>query len=119
MPDASGTVFEVGAADNEGVLHFVAGPPSDGASPRFNLILDEKGNLYGTTPGGGTYNSGVIFELSPTASGWEETILYNFTGGADGSDPQGTLLRDSKGNLYGTTYLGGISSGVVFKFAPR
>ncbi len=118
MPTASGTVFEVDAADNETVLHFFAGPPADGASPKCNLILDGKGNLYGTTPGGGTYNSGVIFRLSPTASGWQETILYNFTGGADGSDPQGTLL-DSAGNLYGTTYLGGISSGVVFKLAPE
>jgi uncharacterized repeat protein (TIGR03803 family) len=118
MPEASGTVFEVDAAGNESLLHFFAGPPSDGANPKFNLILDAKGNLYGTTPGRGTYNSGVIFELSPTASGWEEAILYNFTGGADGSDPQGTLL-DSEGNLYGTTYLGGISSGVVFKFALK
>lgn len=119
IPGAAGTVFEVDAAGVETLPHAFAGPPSDGGSPMFNLILDGKGNLYGTTPGGGTHGVGVIFKLSPSSSGWTETILYNFTGGADGTSPLGTLYRDSAGNLYGTTYVGGgAQGGVVFKFHP-
>lgn len=115
-----GTVFELDATGKETLPHVFTGPPSDGGSPMFNVILDSKGNLYGTTPGGGTLGVGVIFKVSPVAGGgWKETVLYNFTGGADGSSPQGTLLRDSAGNLYGTTYTGGSSSGgTAFKFHP-
>jgi uncharacterized repeat protein (TIGR03803 family) len=116
---AIGTVFEVSAADTETLPHLFTGYPSDGVSPDSNVIVDSKGNLYGTTPTGGTSNAGIIFKLSPGASGWTETILYNFTGAADGSSPHGTLLRDSAGNLYGTTYTGGLGSGVVFKLSPK
>jgi len=118
IPGAIGTVFEVSSAGVESLPHLFAGPPADGASPTSNLIVDSKGNLYGTTPGGGTSNGGVIFKLTPAGGGWNETILYNFTGGTDGSGPQGTLLRDSAGNLYGTTYVGGAGGGVAFKFHP-
>jgi uncharacterized repeat protein (TIGR03803 family) len=118
---AVGTIFEVDSAGTETLPHIFTGPPSDGGGPMSNLILDGKGNLYGTTPGGGTYGAGAIFKLSPTSGGWTETILYSFTGGADGSSPLGTLLRDSAGNLYGTTYTGGVGavSGVVFELTPK
>src|SRR5208283_1475669 len=90
-----------------------------GAYPDFGLIRDSAGNLYGTTDGsysdvggGGTNNAGVVFEVDTCGN---ETVLYSFTGGADGSLPNG-VIRDSAGNLYGTTYLGGASNaGVVFK----
>jgi len=120
IPNAIGTVFEVDAAGTETLPHIFNGPPSDGGDPMSNLIMDGRGNLYGTTPGGGTHGAGVIFKLSPGSGGWTETILYNFTGGADGSSPMGTLFRDSAGNLYGTTYVGGggAQGGVAFKFHP-
>jgi len=116
---AIGTVFEVSSAGTETLPHIFTGYPSDGSSPDSNVIVDSKGNLYGTTPNGGTSNGGIIYKLSPGSSGWTETILYNFSGGADGSSPHGTLLRDSAGNLYGTTYTGGLGSGVVWKLSPK
>ena len=69
--------------------------------------------LYGTTPSGGTYGQGVLFQMSETGA---ETVLYNFTGGTDGGNPFGRLLWDAAGNLYGTTSRGGTYySGTVFK----
>jgi uncharacterized repeat protein (TIGR03803 family) len=77
------------------------------------------GNLYGTTISGGASGTGVVFKLSPAGT---ETVLYDFTGGADGAFPQGGLIRDAAGNLYGTTRSGGDTSacasqgcGVVFE----
>jgi uncharacterized repeat protein (TIGR03803 family) len=76
------------------------------------LILDESGNLYGTTRNGGIADSGTVFKLSPDGS---ETVLHNFTG-ADGQYPFGGLVRDASGNFYGTTFIGGDSgNGTVYK----
>ncbi len=89
------------------------GTRSTGASPSAGLIRDSAGNLYGTAFTGGLFNYGVVFKLD--ASG-HQTVLHNFTGGADGGNPNATLIRDSAGNLYGTTAYGGASAaGVVFK----
>ncbi|MBV8889526.1 MAG: VCBS repeat-containing protein, partial [Alphaproteobacteria bacterium] len=101
----------------------------DGANPSAGLIMDAAGNLYGTTKLGnnpnGYGNVGVVFELTPTSSGWAETVLYNFCsqgGGScvDGSQPQAGLIMDTAGNLYGTTYSGGGvgNPGVVFELTP-
>jgi uncharacterized repeat protein (TIGR03803 family) len=114
------------AAPVETVLHAFTGYPSDGAYPYAGLIADSKGNLYGTTNvGGASYCSGggcgTVFALSPPASAggaWTKTVLHSF-GGNDGSSPQAGLIVDSKGNLYGTTNVGGASNaGTVFKLAP-
>ena len=96
---------------------------SDGAYPISRLTSDGAGNFYGTTcsyegqgPGYGT-----VFELSPNGSGgWNETVLYSFTGGADGSNPMySDVIFDSVGNLYGTTEFGGANGyGVVFELSP-
>jgi uncharacterized repeat protein (TIGR03803 family) len=100
----------------ETVLHFFTGYPNDGANPAAGLIADSSGNLYGTTSGGGGLLSGVVFKLSPSEP---ETVLYTFTGGSDGANPEAGLTADSKGNLYGTTAFGGASGdGVVFKLTP-
>jgi uncharacterized repeat protein (TIGR03803 family) len=91
---------------------------ADGANPYGSLIFDAKGNLYGTTISGGTSFQGTVFELSPTASGpWTETVLYNFSGGADGGFPYASkLLMDGAGNLYGMTESGGLYGfGTVFE----
>jgi hypothetical protein len=85
----------------------------DGGRPGAGLIADSHGNLYGTAASGGKtcgdFTCGVVFELSPTPIGWKETTLWQFTGGSDGWAPSSTLLRDSHGNLYGTTDAGGNS----------
>ena len=86
---------------------------SDGYIPGASLIADARGNLYGTTMGGGVTvnNGGTAFELSKTAKEqWSETVLHNFCTTAlcaDGKVPQGELLMDSSGNLFGTTGAGG------------
>jgi len=82
------------------VLHSFKGSPTDGSGPESGLIGDSAGNLYGTTLGGGASDAGVVFKLDRTGT---ETVLYNFTGGADGSETSAGLIRDSAGNLYGTT----------------
>jgi uncharacterized repeat protein (TIGR03803 family) len=85
------------------------------------LIVDASGNLYGTTPSGGT-GSGVVFELSPpTVSGgsWAETVLYTFANASDGGSPTSTLVFDTNGNLYGTASSGGTGGGgTVFQLTP-
>jgi uncharacterized repeat protein (TIGR03803 family) len=93
----------------EKVLHSFNNNGTDGYSPQARLISDAAGNLYGTA-GGGTYNYGTVFELTPTADGsWTEKILYSFNhDGTDGVGPTGSLIIDNAGNLYGTTAAGGI-----------
>jgi len=104
------------AQAQEAVLYNFTGG-SDGANPQSNLTFDSAGNLYGTTPGGGL-GYGVVFEISPNG-GWHETVLYSFTGGADGSSPSGPVIFDNLGNLYGTTDSGGAYGyGVVFELSP-
>jgi uncharacterized repeat protein (TIGR03803 family) len=84
------------------------------------LIFDAAGNLYGATSGGGTTANGTVFEFSPNGTGgWTEAVLYNFQGGSDGSGPMGGLVFDSKGNLFGTTELGGASKeGTIYELSP-
>jgi uncharacterized repeat protein (TIGR03803 family) len=112
----AGTVFTVDPSGHETVLYSFL-DSTDGGVPEAGLIRDSAGNLYGTTLLGGTASQGTVFKLDPSGT---ETVLYSFTGGADGGSPsEGSLLRDSAGNLYGTTPQGGASDfGVVFKLAP-
>jgi uncharacterized repeat protein (TIGR03803 family) len=114
-PAGAGVVFKISPAGRETVLYSFTGG-ADGAKPLAGVILDAAGNLYGTTNRGGASGYGVVFELSPSG---HETVLHSFTGGADGSAPYAGLIRDSAGNLYGTTFAGGASDfGVVFKVDP-
>lgn len=107
-----GTIFEVDENSNETVLHSFAGYPRDGQYPVAGLIQDAEGNLYGTTEIGGTFNDGTVFKLDKERN---ETVLFSFTGMAGGSYPFGGVVRDSTGNLYGTTAYGSNEFGVVFK----
>jgi uncharacterized repeat protein (TIGR03803 family) len=111
-----GTVWKLSSKGVETVLHHFSGGAADGAYPAYgNLITDAAGNLYGTTDGGGPSNSGTVFKIDPSGN---LTILYNFTGGTDGGDPDGSLLRDASGNLYGTTVDGGTTgNGTVWKLS--
>jgi len=127
----AGTVFELspgtGGTWTEKVLYNFGATSSDGALPIASLVLDSKGNLYGTTLAGGAYGLGTAFELSPGTGGkWTEKILYSFgVSLADGKIPEAGLIFDSKGNLYGTTSVGGTSDttygggyGTVFELSP-
>jgi len=84
----------------ETVLHAFGGI-NDAIKPFSELVFDATGNLYGTTPGGGTSGRGTVYELSPNAGGWTETVVYSFARGADMGTPDGPVWVDSTGNLFG------------------
>jgi uncharacterized repeat protein (TIGR03803 family) len=108
----NGVVFKINLSGQETVLYNFTGG-SDGGAPYGSLISDAAGNFYGTTNGGGAAGAGVVFKLDRSGN---ETVLYTFSGGADGGNPLAGLLRDPAGNFYGTTNVGGASgAGVVFK----
>jgi uncharacterized repeat protein (TIGR03803 family) len=114
-----GTVFKVDTTGKETVLHSFPVTVGDGLQPMTGLVLDAKGNLYGTTHSGGRGidgGNGVVFKLDKAGS---ERVLYRFPAtGAKGIHPRG-LLRDAQGNLYGTTlFHGAFGWGTVFKRAP-
>ena len=112
--DGCGTVFEVTAAGVEKILYtFKGSAAGDGAAPFASLIMDQSGNFYGTTYAGGAYGYGTIFKLTPSG---QETVLYSFVGQPDAGNPVGRLLIDGQGNLYGTTSFGGTyGAGAVFE----
>src|SRR6516165_1947158 len=110
-----GAVFKVSAGGAESVLHSFTGG-SDGEYPYASVIRDAAGNLYGTTYGGGASGWGTVFEIDPTG---KETVLYSFAGAADGASPEGGLVQDAAGHLYGTTKYGGaFGAGTVFELSP-
>jgi uncharacterized repeat protein (TIGR03803 family) len=106
----------------ETVLYRFSGN-SDGWSPLGDLIFDETGNLYGIASAGGYYGGacssagyGVVFELIPSHGNWTQSVLYTFTDGNDGADPEAGLMFDKAGNLYSTTNQGGVYGfGTVFQ----
>lgn len=124
-----GVVYKLtksGTTWSESVVHNFGGS-GDGQFPIGNVIIDSSGNLYGTTEGGGSHGNGteitggIAYKLAPKSSGgWTETIMHSFGGSADGISPRANLVKDSSGNFYGTTLLGGShSAGTVFKLAPK
>src|SRR5438445_411254 len=84
---------------------------TDGTNPAGGLVMDASGNLYGTTNSGGSHGGGgTVFKLAPSGKGWTETVLYSFCAQIncpDGLFPQGRLILDESGNLYGTANAGG------------
>jgi uncharacterized repeat protein (TIGR03803 family) len=111
----AGTVYKVNIqTKQETVLHSFSGDPDGGGPVYGNLLMDKSGNLYGTTDGGGSFNSGSVWELSANGT---ETVLYSFTGGKDGGGggADQSLVMDDKGNLYGITERGGVGEGVVYR----
>jgi uncharacterized repeat protein (TIGR03803 family) len=92
------------------VIYNFAGD-SDGGNPVAGLILDSAGNLYGTTYDGGANDSGTVFELVQSGSGWTKNTLYDFHDQEDGRNPAGGLVMDRAGDLFGTTVFGGANSG--------
>jgi uncharacterized repeat protein (TIGR03803 family) len=141
--DAAGNIYgttELGGALDDGTVFKLSGTGKEtvlfsfnqilGYEPVGGLVLDPAGNLYGTTwEGGSNINSpcgtnvgcGTVFKLTPkTRGGWTEGVLYNFcsvTNCSDGGEPYAGLTFDQAGNLYGTTKVGGVGWGVVFKLS--
>src|ERR1017187_1401728 len=102
-----------GGAWTEAVLYNFTGG-SDGGGPFAGVVIGRGGVLYGTTTGGGNSGGGTVFSLTPPAStggSWTEAVLYNFTGGSDGSQPYAGVVVGRGGVLYGTTTGGGNSGG--------
>lgn len=115
-------VFELSPNGNGGwdgtVIHEFPDSLKDGELAFGTLLLDEAGNLYGSTALGGSKNFGTVYKLSPHKNGkWTETILHSFDGGAkDGNDPVGGIVFDAAGNIYGTSVYGGTSNlGTVYE----
>ncbi len=140
MTTGCGMVYELSPDGSGGwtqtILYTFTGAP-DGQQPAGTLTFDAAGNIYGVTNGGGnkskpcwtTQGCGVVYRLSPNSSGgWTETVLYAFTGGADGASPYAGVSLDAAGNLYGTasyggntactSVSGGLACGVVFELSP-
>jgi len=124
-PAGAGVVYKLDAAGHETVLYSFTGG-ADGSAPQATLIRDAAGNLYGTAFGGGITTGvcaiqepvgcGVVYKLDPSG---HQTVLYSFTGGADGGIPYAGVVRDPEGNLYGTTfYYGALNGGMVYKVDP-
>lgn len=121
-----GSIFEM-TRNSKGVwtvttLHSFDG--TDGSSPNGGLIFDEAGNLYGTSPDGGAYDFGTVFELTPGSDGWTFTVIHSFCvqyGCPDGESPSAGLVVDNGGNLYGTAGGGSYGWGVAFELTrgPR
>lgn len=127
---AGGTVFKLmptsGGAWKEEAIHNFYSWPGDGNGPWAGLVMDQAGNLYGTTLAGGVCGNGTVFEVSPSASGgWIESVLYSFgCAPSDGNNPRAPLILDNAGNLFGTTSAGGSTNcggngcGTVFELTP-
>src|SRR5208282_5225207 len=107
----------IAQAQSQTVLYNFLGAP-DGANPVAGVILDAKGNLYGTSDNGGTSGLGTVFKLAPDG---DETVLYSFAGQAEGGNPYAGLVRGKKGYLYGATLYSqnNVSYGTLFKVSPK
>lgn len=127
-----GTVFKLTPTNNgyvESVLYrFLGSQVNDGAFPVARLMLDQSGSLYGTTEAGGDPNAGdhgngggTVFKLTPSPSGYTESVLYEFHGPAngDGYFPQCAMIEGIRGRLFGTVSFGGVGgNGIVFSLTP-
>lgn len=108
-----GVVFQMSTTGDETVLYSFTGL-SDGGAPDAGVILDPKGNLYGTTFYGGALNGGVVYKLR---SAGQETVLYSF-GTPGGANPVAGVTRDAASNLYGTTLnYGAGDAGVLYELS--
>jgi uncharacterized repeat protein (TIGR03803 family) len=117
----AGVVYKMSKSGKETVLYHFAGGTTDGCNPLGNVVIDRAGSLYGTTSACGTSNAGVVYKLSKSG---QESVLYNFTGGADGGSPYAGVVSDNAGNFYGVTEFGGdfncnaqFGCGTVFKLS--
>lgn len=113
---STGTVFTLSTSGTGyAVLHSFS--INGGGGKPVGLIQGADGALYGTTSGGSIGVNGTVFRLSTNGSGY--SVLYTFTGGADGLNPMAGLIQGTDGALYGTTHDGGVEGvGTVFRISP-
>ena len=119
----TGTIFGLNHSGANWTFNLLHSYNGTGLGPYGNLVRAAAGNLYGASVFNGLYNQGVVFELTPTNGGWIYTSIHDFTGGSDGAWPEGGLAIDSNGNIFGTTYQGGLQTcsggcGVVYEITP-
>lgn len=116
----AGTVFELSPSNGSWtytLLYSFTGGAQCG--PWGTLVMDATGNLYGTTNCLGSDGAGSVFKLVHSGGAWTYTSLHDFTGGSDGGNPEGSVVFDASGKLYGTTSGGGSTdSGVVWEITP-
>ncbi len=119
--ELGGTVFQLSSSGgnwNFSLLYsfYTTG---GGYGPLWNLTMDRSGNFYGTTSTDGPLQTGNVFELTRTDGGWQYTDLHIFQGGNDGAVPEGGVVVDAAGNVYGTTrFNGSHNAGVVWEITP-
>ncbi len=114
--DGYGTLFEYFAATSTLMTLASFNFATNGYLPSGPLVTDKAGNVYGVTEGGGAYYSGTVFEYVAATGSLD--VLYNFTGGKDGSTPVGGVIRDGLGNLFGVTQTAGrYGGGTVFELS--
>ena len=106
----------------ESIIHNFVGGTNDGSFPTYVILIsDKKGNLYGTTDGGGSHGFGTVFEMRKSGgNAWKSKILYSFnaTDTHDANQPHAGVIMDTTGNLYGTTFQGGAATyGTVYKLS--
>jgi len=116
-----GVLYELtqsGGLWTENVIHTFTGG-ADGPGPGGGVTIDASGNVFGTTPTGGSFGLGVIYEASPKGAGWTFRVIHPFTGGRDGATgAKGRLTLDARGTLYGVATAGGqYGSGVAYRLA--
>ncbi len=123
-PSQGGTVYKLTPGPNW-TFSTIYGISGSNGGPAYTLAMDSSGNLYGANNSDGAFGFGSVFQLSPVNGSWIYTSLYDFTGGADGRYPNGKIVIDTQGNLYGTTGSGGIQNGnctsgcgILWKIAP-
>jgi uncharacterized repeat protein (TIGR03803 family) len=109
-----------GGAWTQQVLHAFTSTGIDGRLPNAAIVINKQGTIYGVTQQGGTWDSGVIYQVEPGTGGtYAEAVLYSFGDNEDASTPNGSLVLDSTGALYGAAAAGGaFNQGAVFKFIP-
>jgi uncharacterized repeat protein (TIGR03803 family) len=117
--DIGGTVFElVQTSPGNWTLQTLYNFPSSVPQPNGGLAMDAAGNLYGTTARGGVNGDGTLYELTLINGSWSYTDLHDFSS-SDGSRPNGGLIIDASGNLYGTSINGGSQGfGIVWELTP-
>jgi len=130
-PSGCGIVYELSPTDSgfwtETIVHDFIGGSTDGALPTAGMTFDSAGNLFGVTGLGGSAGAGTVFELTPSGSGWTESLVHAFANyPADGAGPVAAVTIDAAGNIYGTTYSGGAftnsgcfgACGAVYEISP-
>jgi len=131
----AGTVYQITSANGiwtHKTIYSFNNDRIDGQIPYSGVTVDEAGNVYGATYGGGDFTGpicgngcGTIYQLTPSGDAWSETVLYRFSGGADGAFPSSHVVFDQTGNIYGAATQGGsprcddgYGCGVVFELTP-